>query len=78
MQEAQTFNKTLGQKIFDNIWFLLFIGMAFPGVFYLGWGLMEIFVFNNTKLTDYLKKSNQTYLIQVEQPKVDSATNGKK
>ncbi|MBS0616666.1 MAG: hypothetical protein JSR44_00645 [Spirochaetes bacterium] len=78
MQEAQTFNKTLGQKIFDNIWFLLFIGMAFPGVFYLGWGLMEIFVFNNTKLTDYLKKSNQTYLIQVEQPKADSATSGKK
>ncbi|AFM12757.1 hypothetical protein [Turneriella parva] len=55
--------RTLGQRAFDNIWFLLIIGMAFPGIFYLGWGLLEIFVFNNTQLKDYLAQSNQQYLL---------------
>ncbi|HRP68170.1 MAG TPA: hypothetical protein PLY93_01410 [Turneriella sp.] len=68
MQEEQPAKRTLGQKMFDNVWFLLFVGMAFPGVFYLGWGLLEIFHFNNVQLKDYLAKTNQTYLLQAEQP----------
>ena len=50
-------NITIGQKIFDNIFVLLAIGLAFPGVFYLAWGLLEIFVFNNNHLSDFLSKS---------------------
>ncbi len=63
MDENEAPKRTLMQKMFDNMWLLFFIGMAFPGVFYLGWGLLEIFVFNNAQLTDYLAKSNQTYLL---------------
>ena len=63
MQDNQRETKTFGQKIFDNMYILLILGMAFPGVFYLGWGVMEIFVFNNAKLTDYLASSNQKFLL---------------
>jgi len=63
MEENSTEKRTLFQKAFDNIWFLLFIGMAFPGVFYLGWGMLEIFVFNNTTLKDYLASTNQKFLL---------------
>ncbi|GAB4421969.1 MAG: hypothetical protein OHK0011_00200 [Turneriella sp.] len=63
MEQNNTQNRTLGQKAFDNIWFLLMLGMAFPGIFYLGWGMLEIFVFNNTQLRDYLAQSNQQYLL---------------
>jgi hypothetical protein len=63
MQETETEKRTFGQKVFDNIFILLALGMAFPGVFYLGWGIVEIFVLNNTKLTDYLAASNQHYLL---------------
>ncbi len=30
------------QKLLDNPFLLLFIGVASPAVLYLGWGLMEI------------------------------------
>lgn len=63
MEQNDTQTRTLGQRAFDNIWFLLIIGMAFPGIFYLGWGMLEIFVFNNTQLKDYLAQSNQQYLL---------------
>ncbi len=63
MDQNETQKRTLGQRAFDNIWFLLIIGMAFPGIFYLGWGMLEIFVFNNTQLKDYLVQSNQQYLL---------------
>lgn len=63
MDQNETQKRTLGQRAFDNIWFLLIIGMAFPGIFYLGWGILEIFVFNNTQLKDYLVQSNQQYLL---------------
>ena len=63
MQEIQTEKRTFGQKVFDNIFILLALGMAFPGIFYLGWGMIEIFVLNNTKLTDYLGASNQKFLL---------------
>ena len=63
MEQNETQKRTLGQRAFDNIWFLLIIGMAFPGIFYLGWGMLEIFVFNNTQLKDYLAQSNQQYLL---------------
>lgn len=63
MQEEQTDKITFGQKVFDNIFILLALGMAFPGVFYLGWGIIEIFVLNNTKLVDYLGAGNQKFLL---------------
>lgn len=63
MQEEQTEKRTFGQKVFDNIFILLALGMAFPGVFYLGWGMFEIFVLNNTKLVDYLGAGNQKFLL---------------
>lgn len=63
MEQGEAPKRTLGQRAFDNIWFLLIIGMAFPGIFYLGWGMLEIFVFNNTQLKDYLAQSNQQYLL---------------
>jgi hypothetical protein len=63
MDQDDKQKRTLGQRAFDNIWFLLIIGMAFPGIFYLGWGMLEIFVFNNTQLKDYLAQSNQQYLL---------------
>lgn len=63
MDQNETQKRTLGQRAFDNIWFLLVIGMAFPGIFYLCWGMLEIFVFNNTQLKDYLAQSNQQYLL---------------
>lgn len=63
MDQNETQKRTLGQRAFDNIWFLLIIGIAFPGIFYLGWGMLEIFVFNNTQLKDYLAQSNQQYLL---------------
>ncbi len=31
------------QKLLDNPFLLLFLGVAFPAVLYLGWGLAEIF-----------------------------------
>lgn len=31
------------QKLLDNPFLLLFIGVASPGLLYLGWGLAEIF-----------------------------------
>ena len=30
------------QKLLDNPFLLLFLGVAFPAVLYLGWGIMEI------------------------------------
>jgi hypothetical protein len=63
VEEATTEKKTFGQKVFDNVFILLALGMAFPGVFYLGWGIIEIFVLNNTKLTDYLGAGNQKFLL---------------
>ena len=30
------------QKLLDNPFLLLFLGVAFPSVLYLGWGIMEI------------------------------------
>jgi hypothetical protein len=63
VEEATTEKKTFGQKVFDNVFILLALGMAFPGIFYLGWGMLEIFVFNNTQLKDYLAQSNQQYLL---------------
>ena len=47
--------KSTGQKLFDNIFFLLAIGLAFPGLFYLAWGMLELFVFNSPQLSDYLQ-----------------------
>jgi len=50
---------SLGQKMMDNIFFLLAIGIAFPGIFYFAWGLLEIFLFNNKQLSDYLIQTGQ-------------------
>jgi len=33
---------TLMQRILDNPFILLFVGVAFPSVLYLIWGIMEI------------------------------------
>ena len=46
---------TFGQKILDNIFILLALGIAFPGIFYFAWGLLEIFVFNSSSLSEYLQ-----------------------
>jgi hypothetical protein len=54
---------TLGQKIFDNVFLILALGIAFPGIFYFLWGLIEIFVFHNTQLSDYLMSSGQADLL---------------
>ena len=35
-------NIPMMQKLLDNPFLLLFIGVASPAVLYLGWGLMEI------------------------------------
>ena len=62
VQPNQTEPKPLGQKIFDNNFLLLAIGIAFPTIFYFGWGVLEIFVFNNIPLTEYLSKAGLNYL----------------
>ena len=31
-----------GQRLFDNIFLLLFVGVAVVGVIYTGWGLWEL------------------------------------
>ena len=36
-------NVPMMQKLLDNPFLLLFIGVASPAVLYLGWGLVEIF-----------------------------------
>lgn len=45
-------NGGIFQKMFDNVYFLIFIGLAFPTIFYYAWGMLEIFVFNNVELSD--------------------------
>jgi len=35
-------NKPMMQKLLDNPFLLLFIGVASPAILYLGWGIMEI------------------------------------
>ena len=62
VQPNQTESKPLGQKIFDNIFLLLAIGIAFPTIFYFAWGVLEIFVFNNIQLSDYLTKAGLSNL----------------
>ena len=57
MAESNEEEITLGQKMFDNIFFLLAIGLAFPGILYFGWGLLEIFLFNTTTLSEYLQQT---------------------
>ncbi|MDH4129389.1 MAG: hypothetical protein OEV44_11570 [Spirochaetota bacterium] len=46
--------RTLGQKMFDNIWFLLAVGILVPGIFYFAWGMLEIY--SVPPLSDYLKQ----------------------
>jgi len=59
-QESSTMNQeTLGepanervpvmQKILDNPFLLLFLGVVFPAVFYIIWGVMEIVTIPLTK-----------------------------
>ncbi len=33
----------LGQRLFDNWWLLLILGIAIMAVIYTGWGIWEIF-----------------------------------
>jgi hypothetical protein len=46
MYEADELNKSepipFFQRVLDNPFLLLFIGVVFPTVFYLIWGIMEI------------------------------------
>lgn len=30
------------QRVLDNLWFLLVLGVVIPAVLYLGWGLWEL------------------------------------
>lgn len=30
------------QRVLDNLWFLLVLGVAIPALLYLGWGLWEL------------------------------------
>ena len=41
--QSETGDVPMMQKLLDNPFLLLFIGVASPAVLYLGWGLMEIF-----------------------------------
>ena len=54
--------KTLGQKMFDNIWFLLALGILVPGIFYFAWGLLEIY--SVPPLDKYLKDIGLGYLLE--------------
>ncbi len=54
---------TLGQKIFDNIFLILALGIAFPGIFYFAWGLIEVFVFNDNQLSTYLNGAGLSDLL---------------
>ena len=40
--EPQTARVPVMQKIMDNPFLLLFIGVVFPTVFYIIWGIMEL------------------------------------
>ena len=40
--QGENGNVPMMQKLLDNPFLLLFIGVASPAVLYLGWGLMEI------------------------------------
>ena len=40
--QSETENIPMMQKLLDNPFLLLFIGVASPAVLYLGWGIMEI------------------------------------
>ena len=48
--------ESIFRKMIDNMYFLLAIGLLFPTVFYFGWGLVELFVFNNFKLSDFMQR----------------------
>jgi len=50
-------NKAFLQKVLDNNWLLLALGLAFPGIFFFAWGLVEIFVINAAPLAEYLKNA---------------------
>ncbi|MBE7437378.1 MAG: hypothetical protein HS115_02895 [Spirochaetales bacterium] len=50
-------NKAFLQKVLDNNWLLLALGLAFPGIFFFAWGLVEIFVINAVPLAEYLKSA---------------------
>ena len=40
-----------GQKLFDNIFFWLAVGIAMPLVFYFAWGLIELYTLG--EMPDY-------------------------
>lgn len=50
-------NITFSQKILDNMFIILALGILFPGIFYFAWGMIELFVFNTTPLSEYLQSS---------------------
>ena len=52
MAVSEEESPSIFRKMLDNVYFLIFIGLAFPGIFYYAWGMLEIFVFNNTQLSD--------------------------
>ncbi len=62
VQQTQAESKSFWQKVFDNNYLLLALGIAFPGIFYFGWGVLEILVFNNIQLSDYLSRVGLDYL----------------
>ncbi|MEH6582786.1 MAG: hypothetical protein V7754_12675 [Halioglobus sp.] len=41
-EQSDTEQVPMMQKLLDNPFLLLFVGVASPAVLYLGWGLMEI------------------------------------
>jgi len=51
-------NMPFFQKVLENNWLLLAIGLAFPGIFYFVWGVIDIF--NIGQLADYLVRAGLT------------------
>ena len=48
-------NMPFFQKVLENNWLLLAIGLAFPGIFYFVWGIIDIYSLE--QLADYLKRA---------------------
>lgn len=58
MNQDQEKNPVLGQKILDNIWLLLILGISFPMIFYFLWGVFEVLT---VPTINYLEKFPQLF-----------------
>lgn len=43
--------KTFGERLFDNIFFWLAVGVGLPMIFYFAWGIIEVLTLG--KMPDY-------------------------